>query len=241
MGHERSVGGQNDSWSGARSHEDRVVRTTAVPASGAAPWVPLMLGVASVLAVYAPVVPAMVAEWAEFPSLSHGFAIPLIAAYLIWGRRARIAAEAPGSSGFGLPVALLGLALLALGSLASEPFLARLSLPVMLLGTVLFLGSAAVTRHVWVGTAYLLFMVPLPYVTMKGLTYQSQLFAAAVTAEALAWLGVPVLREGILLHLANMTLEVAPVCSSVPAILALSALGAAYARSARGRPGSEWC
>lgn len=60
-------------------------------------WAPFGIGAAAVLGIYAPVVPAMVAEWAAFPSLSHGFAIPLIAAYLVWGRRAQIAKEAVAS------------------------------------------------------------------------------------------------------------------------------------------------
>lgn len=196
---------------------------------GVAPWVPLAIGAAAVFAIYAPVVPAMVAEWAEFPSLSHGFAIPLIAAYLIWARRDRIRTEVIRSSVVGLPVLVSGLALLAVGSVAGEPFLARLSLPVMLLGTILYLVGPGVLRQTWMGIAYLLFMVPLPYVTLKGFTYSSQLFDAGMTAVALGWLGVPVLREGILLHLPNISLEVAPDCSSVPAIAALGSLGAAYA------------
>jgi exosortase len=51
-----------------------------------------------------------------------------------------------------------------------------------------------------------------------------------VTAAALRWLGVPVFQDGVFLQLANMTLEVADDCSSVPAIAALVALGAAYAQ-----------
>jgi exosortase len=192
---------------------------------------PLGVGVAAVLGIYAPLVPAMVAEWAEFPSLSHGFAIPMIAAYLIWGRRERIASEPLSSSPLGLPLVVAGLALLVVGSLGGEPFVARLSLPLILLGAVLFLAGPGVTRHVWMGIAYLLFMIPLPYVTMKGLTYQSQLFDAGISAQALAWLGVPVLRDGVFLHLPNITLEVAAACSSVPAIAALTALGAAYAQA----------
>ena len=47
---------------------------------------------------------------------------------------------------------------------------------------------------------------------------------------ALGWLGVPVLRDGVMLQLPNMTLEVADECSSVPAIVALLALGAAYSQ-----------
>jgi len=73
-------------------------------------------------------------------------------------------------------------------------------------------------------------MIPLPYLTLKALTYQSRLFDAGLTATALGWLGVPVLRDGVMLQLPNMMLEVADDCSSVPAIAALLALGAAYAQ-----------
>ena len=195
-------------------------------------WIQFGIAVAAVVGLYAPVVPSMVTEWAEQPSLSHGFAIPLIAAYLIWRRRDQIAGELFGSSPLGLPLAVLGLSMQVVGTLGGEPFLARLSLPITLLGTVLFLGGPGVTRHLWMGIAYLTFMVPLPFVILKPLTYQSQLFDATVTAQVLPWLGVPVLRDGIFLHLANMTLEVAPDCSSVPTIAALVALGGAYAQLA---------
>src|SRR5439155_712129 len=85
-------------------------------------------------------------------------------------------------------------------------------------------------RLAWVALAYLAFMVPLTYLTLRALTYQSRLFDAGITAQALGWLGIPVLRDGVMLHLPNMTLEVADDCSSVPAIAALLALGAAYSQ-----------
>jgi exosortase len=120
--------------------------------------------------------------------------------------------------------------MLVVGSLGGEPFVARLSLPLALFGIVVFLMGGRVARYVWVPIAYLAFMIPLPYLTLKALMYQSRLFDAGLTATALGWLGVPVLREGVMLHLPNMTLEVADDCSSVPAIAALLALGAAYAQ-----------
>ncbi|HET8575946.1 MAG TPA: exosortase/archaeosortase family protein, partial [Methylomirabilota bacterium] len=91
-------------------------------------------------------------------------------------------------------------------------------------------------RRAWIGLAYLVFMIPLPYLTLKTLTYQSRLFDAGVTAAVVGWLGVPILRSGVMLHLPNITLEVADDCSSVPAIAALIALGAAYAQM-QPRPG----
>lgn len=41
---------------------------------------------------------------------------------------------------------------------------------------------------------------------------------------------MPVFLDGVMLHLSNMTLEVADDCSSVPAIAALLALGAVFAQ-----------
>jgi len=194
------------------------------------PWLALGVAVAGALALYVPVIAGMAADWIEFPSLSHGFAVPLISAYLLWNRR-KLLAEAPvqGSS-TGLPVVVLALGMLVLGSLGGESFIARLSLPIALLGAVLYLMGWPVTKHTWVAIAYLAFMIPLPYLTLKAITYQSRLFDAGLTAAALGWIGVPVLRDGVMLQLPNMTLEVADECSSVPAIAALLALGAAYAQ-----------
>ena len=96
--------------------------------------------------------------------------------------------------------------------------------------------GGSVTRHAWIAIAYLAFMIPLPYLTLKAITYQSRLFDAGLTATALGWIGVPVLRDGVMLQLPNMTLEVADECSSVPAIAALLALGAAYAQLQEARP-----
>jgi len=210
--------------------EGKVVDGAALRVPSPLSWLALGVAAAAALGLYAPVVAGMAAEWSEFPSLSHGFAIPLISAYLLWHRR-RLLAEAPVEGSIaGLPLIILALGMLVLGSLSGEPFVARLSLPLALLGTVLFLGGTRVARHAWVPIAYLVFMIPLPYVTLSALTYRSQLFDAELTATALGWLGVPVLRDGVMLHLPNITLEVAADCSSVPAIAALLALGGAYAQ-----------
>lgn len=209
---------------------EKAVAGVALRVTSPLSWLTLGVAAAAALGLYAPVVAGMAAEWSEFPSLSHGFAVPLISAYLLWHRR-RLLAEAPVEGSIaGLPLIILALGMLVIGSLGGEPFVARLSLPLALLGTVLFLGGTRVARHAWVPIAYLAFMVPLPYLTLSALTYRSQLFDAGLTATALGWLGVPVLRDGVMLHLANMTLEVAADCSSVPAIAALLALGGAYAQ-----------
>jgi exosortase len=209
---------------------ERVEACTVGRARRRLPWVALGVAAAAVLGLCAPVIAGMAADWIEFPNLSHGFAVPIIAAYLLWNRR-HLLAEAPIKGSFvGLPVVIFALGMLILGSLGGESFIARLSLPIALLGAALFLMGTQVVRHAWVAIAYLVFMIPLPYLTLKVVTYQSRLFDAGLTAIALGWLGVPVLRDGVMLQLPNMTLEVADECSSIPAMAALLALGAAYSQ-----------
>ena len=202
-------------------------RTVASPL--VSPWVFLGVPALLVLALYAPLFPGLVREWAEFPSLSHGFAIPLIAGYLIWSRRDRLTSTPIDPSFWGLPVLVLGLGGFVVGQAADEVFIARFSLPVTLLGLVMLLAGPKVTKGVWFGIAYLAFMVPLPYVTMKMLITRSRLLDAVVSTHLLGWLGVPVYRDGVLLHLPNVTLEVADDCSSIPAVAALLALSVVYA------------
>jgi exosortase len=80
-------------------------------------------------------------------------------------------------------------------------------------------------------------MIPFPYLTFKAVTYQSRLFEAGVTAKALRWLGVPILQQGVMLHLPRVTLEIADECSGVLAVAALVALGTAYAQI---QPRATW-
>jgi len=206
------------------------MRAVARPVNSRLAWLALGVTVLGALVLYAPLVSGMAAEWSEFPSLSHGFAVPVISAYLLWRRRDSLAQLPIEGSILGLPLIVFALAMLVVGSLGGEPFVARLSLPLVLFGAVWFLMGGPVTRQAWVAIAYLAFMIPLPYLTLRALTYQSRLFDAGITAQALGWLGIPVLRDGVMLHLPNMTLEVADDCSSVPAIAALLALGAAYSQ-----------
>jgi exosortase len=188
-----------------------------------------LLPTVSAVALYLAIFPTLVAEWIEFPSLSHGFAVPLIAGYLLWMRRERILTTPPSPSVVGLPVLVAGLGLLIVGVRAEEPFVARVSLIVTLFGLSLFLGGRQLTRQLWPGIAYLLFMIPPPWATLKLMTYRSRLLDADISAWALQALGVPIHQDGVLLHLPNITLEVADACSSIPAIAALLSLGVAYA------------
>ena len=192
------------------------------------PWSRVAVGIAAVLAIYVPVCSGLVHDWSNFPSMSHGFIVPLIAAAMLWARRAELDNRLIAPTWWGLPVLVAGLTIYVVGTLALEPFVARVSLLISLAGAIVFLAGGSVTRVILPSLGYLAFMIPLPYVTVHGLTDHLRVIEATATASLLPLFGVPVLQDGFLLHLANTTLEVAEVCSSVPAMMSLLALGAAF-------------
>ena len=233
--------GEKAEWRGVVGHVagHETMNVTAMMAPSSLVWPRLLVVTLAILAVYAPLFPDLIQEWATFPNLSHGFAVPFIAGYLVWTRRREIAELAESPSWLGLLPAAGGLVFYTAGMLGSEPFLARMSLPITLLGGVALVSGWAAVRHMVAGIAYLFFMIPLPYVTLADLTDRMRMFDATVTAGVLPWLGVPVFQDGYLLHLANMTLEVADVCSSIPAIASFLALAAAYGYVNRRPPAAQ--
>src|SRR5262245_26774844 len=177
------------------------------------------------LVLYAQIFPSLAADWIEFRFLSHGFLIPFIAGYLIWTRRRTLRGVAPTPSWWGAPMLAAGLVGFVVGMVGQESFVARVSFPLTLLGLTWFLAGSHVLRETWVGIAYLFLMVPPPWTTITILTYRSRLFDAWASGHALNALGIPVLRDGFMLHLPNISLEVADACSSIPALTALLCLG----------------
>jgi exosortase len=127
-------------------------------------------------------------------------------------------------------LAILGIAMIVLivGSLGAELFLARFSLLLTLAALiVLFLGWSYMeaTLFPW---AFLLLMIPVPSILFNQITFPLQLLASKVASAILPWVGVPVLREGNVIQLPAMALEVAEACSGIRSLLSLVTLAIIY-------------
>ncbi len=181
--------------------------------------------------LYASVIPAMVHDWYVDENYSHGFLIPLVSLYLLWTRRdeLRKAAREGKGSWVGLLVCLGSLGIFVLGRAGAELFLQRSSLIFLLMGSVLWLWGWPVFRKTLFPLAFLFFMVPLPYLVYDSIAFPLKLLAAKVATETLFYLGVPVFREGNIIHLASQTLEVADACSGIRSLVSLVSLGVIYA------------
>jgi exosortase len=192
---------------------------------------PVAAAVATVLAVYAPVMAELARDWARDANYSHGFLIPVVSGYLVWASRARLRRIPPAPSWAGLAGLLAGAALLLVGVAGAEVFTQRVSLLVVIASLVLFLAGWEWLRRLAFPIGFLLLAVPLPYILYYGLTGPMQSVAARFATMGLRVVGVPVVAQGNILHLPDVSLEVAEACSGIRSLYAFLAIGALLARS----------
>jgi exosortase len=179
--------------------------------------------VVAVSYTYSNVALALIAQWADDQNYSHGFLIPPLAALFAWKRRAALAALRPEPTSWGLVVVAGSLVLLAAGVAAAELFVARASFVGLVAGSILFLYGRAHLRVLAFPIGFLLLMIPPPEIIFSQIALPLQLFASRVGELALRTSGVPVLRDGNVLELVGMRLEVAEACSGIRSIVALLA------------------
>jgi exosortase len=184
--------------------------------------------VVALVVAYGRVLLRLVDDWATDPNYSHGFLVLPLVAYLVWERRATLAAAPRRPTWLGLAVVAVGLIMLAGGTLGAELFTARVSLIVVLVGSVLFVLGPAHARVLAFPLAFLILMVPLPAIVFNRIAFPLQLFASQFGEHVLRAVGVPVLREGNVIMLSTTSLEVAEACSGIRSLATLITLGLVY-------------
>jgi exosortase len=168
------------------------------------------------------------AQWWHDPNFSHGFFVPAFSAFVVWQRRSHLAQIPMKPSWTGAGIMALALAVLVVGQTGAELFLARFSLLLLVCGLiVLFLGWNCL-RALLFPIAFLVLMIPIPTIVFNQITFPLQLVASRLSAEGLSRLGVPVLREGNVIILPAIALEVAEACSGIRSLMSLTTLAIIY-------------
>ncbi|MFW5906500.1 MAG: exosortase/archaeosortase family protein [Desulfobia sp.] len=187
----------------------------------------VLLLFASFLGLYYPVFLKLIQDWEVDPNYSHGYFIPLIAAYMIWLKKDELKQIDYRGTNWGLILVIPGLLQFFLAWVGSEYFLQGISLIVVLLGSVIYLWGGKAGHVLLVPILYLIFMIPLPAIIWNQLSFPLALTASKAATWVAGAMGLSILREGNVLTMPNITLQVAEACSglrSLTTLLALSAL-----------------
>jgi exosortase D (VPLPA-CTERM-specific) len=190
---------------------------------------------ASFAILYHDVVAKLVHDWATDDNYSHGFLIVPIALYFVWERRARLAAAVVRPSLLGVLLVVASVLVLGAGVLGAELFLTRVSMLGVCAGAVLFVFGWQHLRILAFPIAFLILMIPIPAIVFNQIAFPLQLLASRFGEVSLALFGVPVLREGNVIVLANTSLEVAEACSGIRSLVSLLTLAIVYGYFADGR------
>ncbi|MCS5636115.1 MAG: exosortase/archaeosortase family protein [Myxococcota bacterium] len=178
---------------------------------------------------YIPILGSMVQHWRIVPDYSHGFLIVPLALIFAYEKKFHLKAARIEGSWWGVGLLTIGLGLLALGQLGSLLSPLRAGYVFSLMGFVLLFLGAEVFRLLLFPMCFLLLMVPLPQSLVNVVAFPLQLIAAKWAVSALQLIGVPVLLEGNIIHLASGDLFVAEACSGLRSLMALMTLGVVFA------------
>lgn len=179
--------------------------------------------------VFAPILYYMFLHWGQVPDYSHGYLIAPLSAYFIWERRKRIARTPIEPSWWGLVPLALGALALTIGRLGVEQMSMRVAFVLTLIGLQVLLLGIPMSRVIAFPLCFLFLMVPLPQSLVNVIAFPLQLVAADLAVNVLHLFGMPVLREGNILHLPARPLFVAEACSGLRSLMALGTLGVLFA------------
>jgi exosortase len=178
--------------------------------------------------LYAHVVAKLVRQWFADPNYSHGFFVPIGCGLLLWTSRKSWMEKPLRPSAAGLFFIVAAMGLLVIGTLGAEVFLPRASLLVLLGGLVIYFAGWAMLGAVKAPWLALFLMIPLPVIVFNEFAFPLQLLASRSACALLDLLQVPVLREGNIIMLPSMSLDVVEACSGLRSLMSLITVGVLY-------------
>lgn len=215
-------------------HDGSLAPTTSKLSQNGGMW--LVLALFALFLVYWDVFVWLEGVWSGNSDYSHGYLVPVFAAYILWSNRGSLwqpqsdnqnsQANQHTDSGLLLGAVLMacGLVMRLVGIYMRLLTLEGVSMIPMILGiiTIIF-GRRAALRGA-PAVLFLLFMVPLPGFLSGQLSGLLQKIATTVSTFAFQTVGVPAFAEGNIINLSNGTIGVAEACSGLRMLYAFFAL-----------------
>ncbi len=172
--------------------------------------------------------------WSTDEEFTYGFLIPPIALAVVWWRRSALRQGIGQGSSAGLIIAFVGVGLTLVSRRIEIHALGGIAVSPLLFGIAVYLWGWGAGRVLAFPIGFLVFGLGLYRGLLNSLGFALQ----QVTAGGAAWtgqhLGLPVVRDGLILQSPSFAFIVAQTCSGMSSLLSLLALGALWVYATRG-------
>ena len=193
----------------------------------------LVLALVALCLIYRDVFVSLSNVWSNNADYSHGYLVPIFAAYILWSNRGSLHRSNEGNSenvlsnsGLVLGASLLGAGLLMrlAGIYMRIQTLEGISIVPFILGAITILYGRRAARWGAPAVLFLLFMIPLPGILSGQLSGLLQTIATQVSTFSFQTLGIPAFAEGNVITLSKGQIGVAEACSGLRMLYAFFAL-----------------
>jgi exosortase D (VPLPA-CTERM-specific) len=193
-------------------------------------WKPLVI-VAGIVFLYAPVLAKLGFDWWTDDNYSHGLLVPFVIGFVIWLdlERLKRACDKPDVL-FGLIAVAVSIMILLGGTLGAELFTQRISLVVIIAGTIVYFFGTKLLRSLLVPFGLLLLAIPIPQIIFNKVAFPLQLLASRIAEWGIRTIGIPATRRGNVIDLIpvnsmqSVGLEVVEACSGIRSLMTLVTL-----------------
>lgn len=183
----------------------------------------------ALLLCYASTLRGMFNQWWTDEDMSHGFAVPLVVAWIVWRERERWMKLPVSPTWWGFPLLAGAAAIEVISSLGLGLFASSVAFLISIVGAILCLGGFAFLRAWAFPLALSLFMLPKLAIVYNKTTLPLQLLASRLATGALSATGFRVVREGVILDVAGHRVSVVEACSGVRYLLSLAFIAVVFA------------
>jgi exosortase len=206
--------------------------------------------IAALVFLYAPVLVKLGRDWWSDENYSHGLLVPFVIVLIVskeW-HTIRDLSKNPSVWLGGSVVAASVLMLLA-GTLGAELFTQRISMVLIIAGTIIYFFGTRVLQLLVTPFALLLLAIPIPQIIFNRIAFPLQIWASQMAVWGIRFFEVPTVRKGNVIDILprgatqTISLEVVEACSGIRSLMTLVTLSlilAYFTREREHNAGDGW-
>jgi len=175
------------------------------------------------IAAYYPIFQILAMKWARSEDYTHAFFTVPIILYMGWLKRERFV-DGQGWHKTGLACMIMSTALYIVSLQLQIPSFIAISMVLTVSSTVLYLSGFRILREMFIPLLLLVLLIPIPDQLLSMVTASLQLKVSEASELIVNLFGIPLFREGNVLHIPQKTFQVVEACSGIRSLVSLVTL-----------------